>query len=115
MSEHLFFYLGLCLLLAHEMDAVRCHEWRIFPGLSLLPEKAGYYVFVALHIPLYLGIYWGLRANLEGWMHGLDIFFMVHVGLHLLFLLHRNNQFINPFSWALILGTGVAGALDLWS
>lgn len=114
MLTHLFFYLGMCLLLVHEMDAVQRHEWRIFPGLSLLPDKAGYYVFTAIHVPLYLWLYWGLHNNPETWRRGLDVFFIVHVGLHVVFMRHRHYEFNNLFSWALILGAGVAGALDLW-
>lgn len=34
MTENIFFYLGLSLLTMHEMDAIRCKEWRIFPGLD---------------------------------------------------------------------------------
>ena len=113
MPDHAFFYLGMCLLLIHEMDAVRCREWQIFPGLSLLPDQLGYVVFTIVHIPLYLGLYWGLRTNPATWIHGLDIFFLIHLGLHLLFLLHPKNQFKDAFSWAIIAGAGAAGALDL--
>lgn len=34
-----FFMLGLALLLVHELDAVRCHEWRMFPGLFALSDR----------------------------------------------------------------------------
>lgn len=53
MAEDTFFYLGLSLLTMHEMDAIRCREWRIFPILSMLCDKAGYIVFVFAHIPLF--------------------------------------------------------------
>jgi len=46
-------------------------------------------------------------------MVGLDIFFIVHVGLHLLFRDHPDYHFHTAFSWFLIIGAGVAGALDL--
>jgi len=36
-----FFLLGLSLLLVHELDAGRCHEWRMFPGLSALSDRWG--------------------------------------------------------------------------
>lgn len=42
------FYTGLSFILLHELDAVRCKEWNIFPGLSLLNEKPGKIVFVVL-------------------------------------------------------------------
>jgi hypothetical protein len=46
-------------------------------------------------------------------MSGLSAFFIVHVVLHLLFLRHPLNQFSSPFSWLLIGGAGLCGALDL--
>jgi hypothetical protein len=42
-----------------------------------------------------------------------QVFFVVHVGLHLLALRHPRNQFTTPLSWALIGGAGVCGALAL--
>jgi hypothetical protein len=53
MPEHLFFYVGLSFIFLHEMDAIRCREWRIFPGLSLLNERLGFIVFMWAHLPLY--------------------------------------------------------------
>jgi len=53
MSGHFFFYLALILLLIHEIDAVRCKEWRIFPVLSLLDEKMIFQVFMLTHVPLF--------------------------------------------------------------
>lgn len=44
---------------------------------------------------------------------GLDVFFIVHVGLHLLFINHPEHRFRSAFSWTLILGAGVSGAIDL--
>ncbi|MFM9839711.1 MAG: DUF6713 family protein [Cyclobacteriaceae bacterium] len=40
MTHNLFFLLALTFILLHEMDAVRCKEWRIFPGLSLLNDSS---------------------------------------------------------------------------
>ena len=36
MTGHIFFYLALSFLTMHEMDAIRCREWHIFSGISLL-------------------------------------------------------------------------------
>ncbi len=52
MTGHGFFYLAATFMLLHEMDAVRCREWRIFPGLSLLGEETGFRVFMLAHLPL---------------------------------------------------------------
>ena len=47
----------------HEMDAIRCREWRIFPGLSLLSDKIGHVLFVFAHLPLFYFIYWQLTYS----------------------------------------------------
>lgn len=41
MTDYFFFVLGFCFLLAHEMDAVRAKEWKIFPVLKKLGDEAG--------------------------------------------------------------------------
>lgn len=115
---HLFFFIALAFILAHEMDAIRCQEWTIFPLLSRLDDTTGYALFTILHVPLYLGVFWGLfgggvlNATL---ILGLDLFFLIHVLLHLFFLKHPKNQFKSALSWTLILGAGVGGLLDVIS
>ena len=99
----------------HEMDAIRCKEWRIFPGLSLLDDNWGYKVFMFAHIPLFFFLFFGLcgqGAN-EQLIFALDIFFAVHVGLHILFLGHKRNEFKDWVSWTIIVGSGLFGLIDL--
>ena len=113
MLSHPSFLLGLCFLLVHEMDAIRCKEWRVFPFTSRMDDEAGYVVFTSLHIPLYALLLWGLYGDTglsRGLILGLDAFFVVHVVLHVLFVNHPEYRFRSAFSWLLILG---AGALDL--
>ncbi|HEY8597444.1 MAG TPA: DUF6713 family protein [Thermomicrobiales bacterium] len=117
MSGGFFFLLGLAFLLTHELDAIRCKEWRIFPVTSALGDDAGYRVFTALHLPLYALLLWGLYgagdANLA-LIVALDLFFIVHLGLHLLLRNLPRNEFGSPFSKVLFWGAGLCGALDLW-
>ncbi len=117
MPEHTFFFAGLALLFAHELDAVRLHEWRLFPGLRRLDDEAGYRLFTALHVPLFFAIFLGLFGAGPGVRAGLivalDVFFIVHVALHVLLRHVPHYRFSSLFSWALIAGAGVAGALDL--
>lgn len=116
MGYYFFFFVGLSLILVHEMDAIRCQEWTIFPLVSRLNEKAGYFVFTALHVLLYLLVFWGLYGQNglnPGLIMGLDIFFIIHVFLHVLFLKHPKNQFKSVFSWVIILGAGIAGLIDI--
>jgi hypothetical protein len=115
MTEHIFFYLGLSLLTMHEMDAIRCREWRIFPGLSLLSDKLGHIVFIFAHILLFFFIYWQLTHSqaIEALIKGFSIFMIVHLGLHILLLKHKNNEFKDWISWTIITGAGLSGLLDL--
>jgi hypothetical protein len=114
MTHNLLFHLALTFILLHEMDAVRCKEWRIFPGLSLLNDFWGFRIFVLAHIPLFYFLFWQLvQPNNESFIKGLDIFFIVHVGLHLLFLMRKKNKFKDGVSWIIISGAGMFGLLDL--
>lgn len=115
MPSHLFFYLGLSLLFMHEMDAIRCHEWRIFPGLHLLNDTLGHLIFMFAHIPLYFFIFWKLThsPDPEAFIRGMNVFMVIHLGLHILFLKHKKNEFKDGISWTLIAGAGICGLLDL--
>jgi hypothetical protein len=115
MANHFYFFAGLIFISIHEMDAIRCKEWRIFPGLSFLNDDLGFKVFMLAHIPLYILIYWKIinYESRESFIHGLSIFFIIHIGLHLLFLLHKKNEFKDWISWLLIVGAGLSGFLDL--
>ena len=108
------FYLGVALILVHEMDAIRCREWRIFPGLSLLKERAGMITFIFLHIPLFYWIAYEINAVHQNFILGFDIFLIVHLFLHILFLWHKNNEFKDWISWTIIIGAGLCGVVDLW-
>lgn len=116
MPNHFLFYLGLSFILMHEMDAVRCREWRIFPGLSLLNDGWGFKIFMFAHVPLFYFVSGQLlsRDN-AGFIFWTDVFFIIHLGLHLLFLMHRKNEFKDWVSWTIIVGAALSGLLDLFS
>ncbi len=115
MAQYTFFYLGLTFIIMHEMDAIRCKEWRIFPGLSFLNDDWGFKVFMIAYIPLFFFLLDGLadKENNEALIDGLNIFFVAHLGLHLLFLLHKKNEFKDWISWTIISGAGLFGLADL--
>jgi hypothetical protein len=114
MHEHFLFYIGLSFILLHEMDAMRCREWRIFPGLSLLNDKFGQIIFVFAHLPLFYFIFYQLTSGsqTDNFIRGFDVFLVIHVGLHLLFLKHKNNEFKDWISWSIIIGAGFFGLAD---
>ena len=108
------FLLGLSLLLVHELDAVRCHEWRMFPGLSALSDRWGLRLFILLHVPLLYALMGAVAAGPGATLvTALDLFFILHLGLHLLFLRHPRNEFRDALSWTLIIGAAMSGGIDL--
>lgn len=109
-----FFHLALSFILIHEMDAIRCKEWRIFPILSNLEDKLGETIFILAHIPLCYAILVGLAGeNKSVIIYWLDCFFVIHLGLHILLFRHPKNEFKDWISWVLIVGAAVFGAIDL--
>ncbi len=115
---HFFFFSGLAFIMTHEMDAIRCKEWELFPGLSSLKEPLARFLFIILHVPLYVALFYYLWSGPamtlnQSLITGLNIFFMIHVVLHLLMYRHPKNRFKSVMSWVLIVGAGVCGGIDL--
>ena len=107
----IFFYIATAFILLHEMDAIRCKEWRIFPLTYFLNDTVGYAVFLMAHLPLY---YFVLKSlNDTSFQYGLNIFFIIHLGLHILFLKHPKNEFKDIWSWLPIVGAAIFGGLGL--
>lgn len=109
------FYVVLATLLAHELDAVSNHEWRMLPLLQALPEDSGRAVFVLLHIPLFAVLFALLMSShnrtpqLARW--GVAIFLIFHAGLHALFVDHPNYEFTSRLSTLLIYGGSLVSGL----
>lgn len=108
-----FFLLGIAFLFVHELDAVRCKEWRIFPGLSLLNDRWGLSIFLFAHVPLFYWILSEAVTRNEKFVHGFDIFLIVHLVLHVLFLRHSKNEFTDTLSWSIIIAAALCGLIDL--
>lgn len=110
--NNIVFFIGISFILLHEMDAVRCHEWRIFPGLSLLNDQLGFVLFMLAHVPLFTWLIYFVGN--PSFRNGLDIFLLIHLGLHLIFLKHPKNEFKDWTSWTIISGAAICGAIDLF-
>lgn len=81
-----------------------------------MSDDAGYVAFTALHVSIYALLLWWLYGEggvNRGLTIALDVFFVVHVFLHLVFYNHRENRFSSIFSYMLIFGADLFGALDL--
>lgn len=116
MGSDLLFFTAFSFLLAHEMDAVKQKEWQMLPVLSKLKEQSARQVFILLHIPLYGLLLYGLisAGSIRSTVTiALDGFFIIHLGLHILFHKHRMNNFSTLFSQLYIAVPAVLGGLHL--
>ncbi|MBI9075138.1 MAG: hypothetical protein JEZ02_06975 [Desulfatibacillum sp.] len=117
MAIDVLFYLGIALLITHELDAIHRHEWRMFPLINRLKEDAAYQTFVVLHIPLFMLVLWFAghpSQTARFWFQvTMDIFFMVHLGLHLLLRGHGQNEFGNALSKTILVSTALVGGVHL--
>jgi len=113
----LIFYLGLSLLFTHELDAIKRHEWRIFPGLSNLKEATSYRVFVILHIPLFFLFLLNLchpHESIRYWFQMcVDGFLIIHLGLHHIFKSNIKNEFTETFSKFIIRLMALTGLIHI--
>ena len=107
------YLIGVALLFVHELDAIKHHEWRLFAFLNPLGDENAYRVFTFLHLPLFLIFLWMTAYPRLNFEIAVDIFLVVHVGLHFLFRNHPKYEFKGWFSHGIIAGAGIMGALHL--
>ncbi len=107
------FYVGLALLVCHELDAVARLEWRMLPILNLLSDDAGYAAFVTLHAPVLAAVFWlaGHRSDTIRYRSqmAIDLFLVVHAGLHYWLSDHESYEFRGLLSNTLIYGGSAVG------
>lgn len=113
--NNLFFYLGLAMLLTHELDAMTQSEWRLLFILRRLPEQTASATFVILHIPVITGLLWLTNhqsLRIQYWSRIIvAAFLIIHAGLHRLLENHPNYTFDSLLSLSLIYGGGLMGLL----
>jgi len=112
-----FFVLAVALMFAHELDAMQRHEWRIFPGLSLMPDRIGMQVFVLAHVPLFAAVFWygahSITAGGDRFSAGFSVFCVAHAFVHWAYERHPRCEFKNPLSRSLIWTCALAGLASL--
>lgn len=108
-------YIGVALLMTHELDAVMNNEWLVLPLTSWLSSEVGYEVFLWFHVPLFFAILALLSSRKERTriISGkvLSVFLLVHAGLHWLCSEHTLYDFSSISSNLLIYGGAVFGTL----
>ncbi|MGI9418320.1 MAG: DUF6713 family protein [Geminicoccaceae bacterium] len=109
-----FYWLMVAALVTHELDAVKRHEWRILPLLRDLPDDVGEQVFIWLHFPLFVLIFWISHLGAESILAlGLSVIAIIHIGVTWLLRKHPAFEYDNPSSWLLICLAGLFGGLHL--
>ena len=102
------FYLAFSTLLAHELDAVHKREWRLLFVLRTLPDEGARRAFVLLHVPVVAVLLWLAAFPSEAvrfWtVVSLDLFIIVHAGLHWRLSAHPLYEFRTAHSRLLIYG-----------
>lgn len=111
------FYLAFSSLITHELDAVHKHEWRLLFVLRGMPDESARRAFVFIHIPLFALLLWLAAhsdASVRFWTTlGLDVFMVVHAGLHRRLSGHPKYEFNTGYSRLIIYGTAALAAAHL--
>ena len=111
------FYLAFSGLLAHELDAVHKHEWRLLFLLRKMPDESARQAFVLIHIPVIAVLLWLISYPDEPvgyWtVVSLDLFMVVHAVLHWRLSNHPNYEFRTTHSRLLIYGPAALALIHL--
>lgn len=115
-ANRLLYWLAFSLLVAHEMDAMIRHEWRLLPGFSAIADDAlARDVFTLVHIPVFATLLWlcakpgtGLKVQ-----RGVDVFLVLHAVAHAALSGHALYEFVPPVETITVFGAGIFGAADL--
>ena len=76
----------------------------------------GYQLFMFAHLPLFGMLFWALmgQENPTSWIQGLNVFFIIHLIVHIFYLRHPKNEFKDWMSWLWIIGAAFFGGIDLF-
>ena len=110
-------WLGLALFIAHELDAIARHEWRLLPGFSVEEDNVARDTFVLLHIPLLAVAFWLMTHPVTGIRNlgrsAIAALLIIHAGLHLLLSGHELYEFEGAVAQITIYGASLAGTAYL--
>lgn len=116
MTDFLF-CLAFATLVAHELDAVHKHEWRLLFVLRAMPDASACRAFILNHVPLLAVLLWLAAHPAQGtriWtMLCLDVFMLVHAGLHWRLSNHPKYEFDTAHSNLIIYGAAALAVAHL--
>jgi len=116
MADSLFF-VGVSLLLMHEMDAIDKEEWRLMFVLRKLPRERALRWFITLHFPIFVGLLFLVAAGPSAttrWVEGgVDLFLIVHAVLHENLSRTGDESFANSYSHTVILSAAAFAVAHL--
>lgn len=101
----------------HEMDAVRCKEWKLMKFICDINDELAYRIFNIFHLPLYLVYILVVLTAADTYLYnffiGFNIFLIFHAILHYYFKRYPHNTF-NSFSYAIIYGMACCAVAELF-
>jgi hypothetical protein len=115
--SHVLFSLAFSGLLAHELDAIDKHEWRLLFVLRGMSDAPARRAFILLHVPLVALLLWLIshpNQRVRTWaVRALDGFMILHAILHWRLSNHPKYEFRPWYSRLLIDGTAATGLAHL--
>ena len=102
MEIKILLWANISLLILHEMDAIYRKEWMMLYPLNRLEESTAHVLFTGMHFFLFMAIFIMLHDYFIYLFWGMNIFGILHLAIHLLFIKHRNNNMNNIFSLGII-------------
>ena len=109
--------LSVMFLFMHEFDACHKGEWRMFRFLRKLKENTQYLIFLYVHIPLTLFLFYYLWTvlsfnNIILWII-VNTFWIIHFALHVIAIKWKSNVFQSINSFVFIGGAAITGFINL--
>ena len=104
-------------LFMHEFDAFYRKEWLMFKFLSKLKSAAQYLIFLYVHIPLTIFLFYYMWSvinfnNFVLWII-VNVFLIFHLIIHLFALKWKSNVFQSLHSFVFIVGAAATGICNL--
>ena len=113
MIENILLFTNLGLLLLHEIDAICCKEWKMFVFLNKLKNEKAKIIFILLHVPLIIIIFFLIKYRLETFFWIFNIFLIFHLLLHKIFYKHKFNNFKSIYSSVLIMTMSLIATISI--